>query len=356
MIKRGISAIGILALAISTVGMISAAAPSTSSIPASQILNNPTNASVSFIGTPVPSSPVPVNAISLSPGQQIPQNAALGQAYVVPDILPPNWKDVLVLRLNPGQEFQVSGYTGPVVIESTAPSIVTREPNPNYSSTAAAAAAVGNPALSATWVVINRYTVVGHATSSGGVINFDGTWVADNHVVSYQEKPGDPIAAPYDSTITRSASQYLVNEQDPEWLTDSSTGLAYLVYPTAPTGSEYQIDVVQQPALSQQDTAVNYWNPAADEFELTEQSMVLQATQVVPPTNPFPDPNSNIYDQFTPELERGWSGTGIWDSESHLVGIDTYGDGNGYEYAFNGGDIKAFCEEFDIPFTTSTGY
>jgi len=318
---------------------------------ASVVLNNPINAQVTFVGTPVASQVPPIDAITLNPGESIPTNAPIGQPYLVSPTLPSNLKNELVIRLNPGQGYNVTGYSGPIVVESTAPDVVSLEPNPNYSSNASAAA-VGDPALSSTWVVICTYSV--KSPSSGGVIDFNGTWIADNHVVQYLPVGGG-VYNPTATYITRSSAQYEVYDQNPTWVNDPSTGLAYLAGEAAPTGSAYTIDVVLNPTVGQPDTAVTYYNPINEGWQLTTQSEVLVATQVTPPDDPYPDPYSNIYHEFTPILAKGWSGNGTWDSENHLVAINTYGYDNS-EYGFNGGDITAFCEEFGIPFTTSSGH
>jgi len=71
----------------------------------------------------------------------------------------------------------------------------------------------------------------------------------------------------------------------------------------------------------------------------------------------FPDPVADIYDQFQGYLGPGWSGAGMWDSEDHLIAIDSNGSqGQNYEYGFDGRDIVSFLETYSIPYSTSTGY
>jgi len=117
---------------------------------ASAVLNNPMQAQVTFVGTPVAPQLPPSNAITLAPGQSVPPNAPMGQPYVLPPVLPSGWQQMLVLRVNPGQGVVIHGYSGPVVAEQTDPSVITLEPNPYY---VPSTAAVSDPATSATFVV-----------------------------------------------------------------------------------------------------------------------------------------------------------------------------------------------------------
>lgn len=318
----------------------------------SSVVNNPTGATVTFVGTPVFPPATPANGIVLQPGQPIPSNAPLGQPYILPTVLPKGWQNKLVVKVNPGQGVKIQGYSGTVIAESTVPSVVTLKPNPDYTASSTASTTAAAQGSSVTWVVNSLRT--DGSDASGGTIDFNGTFVMDNHVLNHiVDDNGTVVLYPSQRVIiTRSSSTYEVDQTDPYDEYNMSQGLASIGNP-APTGPGYQIDIVLYPTVPQQDTAYSYNNSS---FALQSKDLTLQGTQATPPYNPFPDPWSNIYNQFTPALTAGWSGAGIWDSKTHLVAMVANGSSSlNSEYGFNGGDIEAYCSQNGIPFSTSTG-
>jgi len=312
---------------------------------ASAVLNNPMHAQVTFVGTPVAPQLPPSNAITLAPGQSVPPNAPIGQPYVLPTVLPTGWQQMLVLRVNPGQGVVIHGYSGPVIAEQTDPSVITLEPNPNY---VPSTAAVSDPATSATFVVESLRT--NGTLVSGGALDFNGTFVMDNHVLnSYPLGGGFYLSKQV--KIVHHSSALVVDQTNPSEDWDANYGLASLPQNPAPTGSPYQIDLVTFPTLGQQDTAVSYNN---NSISLTTVPSTLEANRVKPPEDPYPDPWTDVYNQYSPKLSGGWSGNGYWDAQNHLVAIATYGYDSS-EYGYDAGDIENYCNQLGIPYTTSTG-
>ncbi len=343
-----------MALCAGVSGLLVAASNATAPS-ASAVLNNPSGATVSFRGTPQSVAPLPSDAITLQPGASVPTNAPVGQPFVVPAVLPSGWQDMLVLRVNPGQTVQVNGYNGPMVLESTDPTIETIEPNSSYAGTSSATAISDSAqGSSVTWAVAVTYENLN--TKTGGTIDFDGHWVLDNHVLfdysgTYEN---ETISIPTQVIVTRSVSQYELKTENPTTEPEGNTGLASFLG-TAPTGSEYNIDVVRSPAAAQQDTAYSYNNQY---FQPDSVDLQLLATGTQPSGySYFPDPVANIYDRFQGYLEPGWSGSGMFDSENHLIAIDSNGSSSqNREYGFDGADIISFLSTYGIPYSTSSGY
>jgi len=210
-------------------------------------------------------------------------------------------------------------------------------------------------ATTTTAVITVDYT--NGAEGAGGVLDFNDTWVTDNHVFNYYTSSGN-MYPPASITITYSDGYNAVQTSNVEDVYNQSLGLASPYNVLAPYGSSYDITVVHNQTNGQSATVLSAWDPADAQFGDTTQNVTLNAIGTVPPYDPYPDPSTNIYNGFSPIgiVGPGWSGTGIWNSKNHLLAMVEGGDSATNElYGFNGQDIINFCSEYGINYSESSG-
>ena len=328
--------------------------------------NSAANAQVTIIGTPLPSPTIPANAIYLGPRQPIPSGAKAGQVYVLPQVLPPNSQNMLVVHANPGQGVKISGYSGPVLIEPTTPTIVTIVRNTTATSSGSVSStstpgvatpgAVGAGPQDATYML--TVTNTNGQEYTGTILDFNGYWVTDNHVLNDYNPATGGMYAP-ERVVISSASNNIVAQQTGgiSDLFDESLGLASPYNVAAPTGSSHEITVVNDQTVPQSATVLNAYNPSLeDQPGYVSQSVTMIARTVSPSGyNPWPDPTTPIYNEFSPgNTVQGWSGAGFWNSSNHLLAMLQGGNGTN-DYGFNGADIINFCSENGIPYSESSG-
>jgi hypothetical protein len=320
--------------------------------------NSSANAQVTITGTPLPAPSIPSNAIYLNPGQAVPSDAQVGQVYVLPNVLPPDSQNMLVVRANPGQAVNISGYSGPVVIDPTIPTIATILPSTTKSSSSTAtSSSVGTGPKDATYVA--TVTPTSGPETTNPILDFNGTWVTDNHVLNYYNPNNGDMYPPEKLTISNASGNII--EQITGGIEDvynQSLGLASPYNVAAPTGSDHEITVVNDQTLNQSATVLNAWNPSAATNGYTTQDVTLNGKEQSPPGNPWPDPTAPIYNTFDPigSVGPGWSGAGIWNGSNHLLAMVEGGDTNNNEiYGFNGADIINFCSEYSVPYSESSG-
>lgn len=267
---------------------------------------------------------------------------------------------MLVIHANPGQKVNVGNYVGPVVIIPTYPTVATIVPA-NRSQTSSTASSVspdvGSPATSTTAVL--TATFANGTQHTGGILDFNDTWVADNHVFNDYS---NGFEQPSTINITYSDGYTAVQTSNIEDVYNQAYGLASPYNISAPYGSSYDITVVTHQTVGQSATVLSAWNPNTASFGDTTQSVTLDGINTAPTGyNPYPDPTTaNSYNSFTPvgQTGPGWSGAGIWNSQNHLLGMVEGGNATispSEIYAFNGQDISDFCDEYSINFSSSTG-
>lgn len=328
-------------------------------------LDNPANAQVTIIGTALPAPTIPANAIDLAPRQPIPDDAAVGQVYVLPQVLPPNSQNLLVVHANPRQGVEISGYSGPVLIESTTPTIATIVHNTTTNSGVSAPSTstpggatpstVGAGPKDATYMA--TVTNMNGAEGTGTILDFNGFWVTISHVLN--DYVNGALYAP-EKVVIASANGDIVTDQTGGIadLVDKSLGLASPYNLVAPTGSSHDITVVHdQIPVPQSATVLNAYNPnEEDDLGYVSQSVTMTAITVSPSGyNPAPEPTTPIYNEFSPDnTVEGWSGAGFWDGSNHLLAMLQEGNGSD-QYGVNGADIINFCSENGIPYLESSG-
>jgi hypothetical protein len=320
-------------------------------------------AGVTVTGTPISPPTIPANAIQLAPGQSIPLNAPIGQTYIIPPRpLPSN---LPVVQVDPGQGYSVDGSPGTFVVE----------PGPNYptiavvdnpaahavSPTSAASVPSGvksHTAIMTAYFPKSKLAGCPYSSNTGGLLDFNTWWVADNHVYScynpYNEKFYTP--SQLDVILLNSAGdeQQELTYYDPISETSLQYGLASPDAIVAPITST--VTVVTNPTISQSDTAVSAYGGGGS-FGWFTQSLTLLAARVTPsgdPTDYYPDPATPVYDEFSNygSITGGWSGSGIWDSSGRLVAISTIANSQtGNLYGFDGGDVINFLNKVGIPYS-----
>ncbi len=318
---------------------------------------------VNVSGHSLPSPHIASNAIKLRPGQSIPINAPVGQEYIIPPRpLPQN---IPVIRVNPGQGYTANKSTGTfaVIPHSNYPliAIVAKPPSqpPSTSgvsalSTTVPAGVKSHTAIMTAYFPVSNTNGCTYSAATGGLLNFNTWWVADNHVYScYNPNTGyryNPTQL--DVFIVNSSGniQQELKYYDLGSVVNQNYGLAS---PTAIVGASVgNITIVLNPSLYQWDTAVSAYG-AGGSFGWFTQPLQLLAVRVYPPGGAFPDPYSPVYHEFSAHgnIVSGWSGSGTWDSSGRLVAITTlYNDTN--TYGFDGGDIVNFANAVGIPYNT----
>ncbi len=325
------------------------------------ITTSPADAIVTVTGTPLAAPTIPSNAIYLAPRQPIPANAKVGQVYVLPQVLPPNSQNMLVVHANPGQGVKISGYSGPVLIEPTTPAVATIVPNTtaNSNSSPSTAASITPNSLGAgpkDATYMATVTNTNGEEGTGTILDFNSYWVTDNHVLN--DYVNGAVYAP-EKLVIESASANVVADVSGgiSDLFDQSKGLASPYNVVAPSGSAHQITVVNNQTVPQAATVLNAYNPSQqDDLGYVSKSVTMTAKEVSPSGyNLGPDPDTNIYNEFSPDnTVAGWSGAGFWNGSNHLLAMLEGGNGT-YQYGFNGADIVNFLSENGIPYTESTG-
>lgn len=331
--------------------------------------NSPQNAVVTITGTVLPTPAIPSNAIQLNPGQSVPNNAPVGQSYVIPQVLPLNSSQDLVIHANPGQSIQVSGYSGPVVIVPSSPTIATVVRNSPASSSASALSqsttstssfSIPNAAKTHTRVLTSFFKNIpniGTAEYVGGILSTGSKWITDNHVYNYYYvslSGKKKMIEPYMINIANPATGQGVNYVDPGDEYIQSYGLATPINVNAANSTN--LTIVLDTTLDQTGLAVSGYNSASLGWFSSAQTLIARTQS--PPANPWPDPNAPVYDQYSGHgsVAQGWSGSGIWDSSGRLLSMTTFyvDEPGGDLYAFNGADIVNFCKLYGIPYSAYT--
>ncbi len=316
--------------------------------------NNVAQARVVVTGTPMPSPSIPKNAIKLNPGQPIPAHAHVGQVFISPKIIPPKFHG-LIVHANPGQSVSIKNYSGPIIIMPTHPTITKIIPAhqslikpTTFSSTLTYSASTS----AKTAVMFVDYTNGG--SSYGGVLDFNGKWVTDNHVLNNIDVK--PMSPPRFIQIAHSATGDVAESYNVEDVYSFSLGLASPYNVGAPSGPAYAMTVVNSPSVGQSIFA--YSQIQRSSFGNYVQSASIIRLRVGPGANVYPDPMTNIYDRFSPIgiVTYGWSGSGVWDAQNHLIAITEGGSSpKNMFWGFNGGDIRNFCNDVGIAYNTSYG-
>jgi len=114
---------------------------------------------------------------------------------------------------------------------------------------------------SVTWAILAQYPEADYFDPGvGETIDFDGNWVTDNHVLLHitGTYESETITLPTVVTVARNSEVDETVTDNPLILNEGNTGLATYEADDVPTGEEYDITVVLNPALAQQDTAYMY--------------------------------------------------------------------------------------------------
>ncbi len=193
---------------------------------------------------------------------------------------------------------------------------------------------------------------------TGTILDFNGYWVTDNHVLNYYDAKTGGMYAP-EKLVIAGANGAIVADMDGgiSDLFDQSLGLASPYNVVAPSGDAHQITVVNDQTVPQSATVLNAYNPAEEDDLGYVSKSVTMVDRTVSPTgyNPWPDPTTPIYNEFTPDNTiQGWSGAGFWNSTNHLLAMLQGGNGSA-QSGFNGADIITFCSENGIPYAESSG-
>lgn len=326
--------------------------------------NSPQSAVVTILGKALPSPKLSPNAITLAPDQAVPANAPIGQSYVLPQVLPPDSSQYLVVHADPGQSIHVSGYSGPVIIVPNSPTIATVV-NTNATSsyldsttiTTSNSFSIPSQAKSHTQVLTAFFTgtSTGNVTVVGGILSSGSKWITDNHVFNYYDPNNANMYQPYQITITNPDGLSSVQYTDPEDVYNQSYGIASPYNVTAPDNGN--LTIVLFPTLNQTGLAVSGYNSTTASLGWYSSALTLIAQAASPPADAYPDPNSAVYDEYSGHgsVGSGWSGSGIWDSSGRLLSMTTfYYSGTGNLYGFHGQDIVNFCQEYGIPYSTYT--
>lgn len=321
---------------------------------------------VTVTGAPVPAAPVPANAIRLKPGQRIPQNAHIGQSFILPKRLPPRGSNILVVHADPGQKVSITNYSGAVLIVPNHPTVATIVAPPKTEATALTSSAVtGTPANTTAQIISTFPTSPQPERRFGNILDFNGSWVTVDHVMNdfSNGSNGNPLE-PSRVEIYWPDGSTAVDTTDIEDMYSTTYGLASLYNWLAPYGSNYNITVVTHQTVGQSAKAVSAYNPANGSIGLTTQQATLTAVNSEPiGYNPSPaEPtNKDAYNEFNPVgiIQQGWSGAGIWNSKGHLLamleGADQYLSNGGYFWGMNGQDITNFCNAYAIGISSSSG-
>lgn len=343
--------------------------PNIPSIPAQgPSTRHPGPVTVQVTGTPLPAPTVPANAIHLKLGQSIPENAPIGQSYVLPKWTPPAGSNILIVHANPGQQIHVSNYQGNVLIEPTYPMIATIVPVKSGAVTettnnAAIASSIPGRANGSTGQITTTFS--NGEKGFGNIVDLNGTWVTVDHAMNrwiYNSSTSSyDYYAPTNIQIIFPNGTEAVNTSDFYDISSTTYGLASPINLAAPTGSGYNATVVTHQTVGQSATVVSAWNPSTASFGITTQSTQLVNVNDAPiGYDPYPaDPtDADSYNEFAPLgiVWHGWSGAGIWNSKGHLLGI-VEGANQSLDamWAINGTNITDFCDFYGIPFTGSTG-
>ena len=316
--------------------------------------NNVTRPQVIVTGKPLSSPSIPPTAITLKPGQPIPVHARIGQVFVSPKIVPPNFHG-LIVHANPGQSVSIKNYSGPVIIMPTYPTItkiIPAQQSLMKSTAFFSNLSYSNSTAAKTAVLFAEY--INGASSYGGILDFNGTWVTDNHVLN--DIDVNPMSPPRFIQIAHSATGDVAESYNVEDIYSYTLGLASPYNVGAPTGSAYVMTVVNSPSLGQ--SVFDYSQIQRSSFGNYIQNASIIRLRVGPGANVYPDPMTNIYDRFSPIgiVTNGWSGTGVWDAQNHLIAMTEGGSSSkNMFWGFNGGDIRNFCNEVGIAYNTSYG-
>lgn len=325
------------------------------------------NSGVNVSGTPQTMPKIPANAIRLKPGESIPLDAPIGQAYIIPPRHIP--KSVSIVHVDPGQGYKFTGSVGTVAVipDPSYPTfaVVAKPPSGHLATaitsnttTAIPSGVKNHTAVMTAYYPVSNTNGCTYSANTGGILDFNTWWIADNHVYSCYNKYTGRRYNPSQLDIfilnsSGSVKQELVYHNLGS-VVNQQYGLASPTWIVAPITATTTI--VKTPTLDQWDTAVSGYT-AGGSFGWFTQPLQLLGRGVYPPGNPYPDPSSAVYDKFSNHgnLSNGWSGSGTWDNSGRLIAINTfYDETTGNTYGFDGQDIMNFLNQVGIPYNEYT--